>query len=286
MLALMTRKAMPANRLAGAIEESGSALELLAEIDRGDAGRLFRVEDKHFSLDELVELVIEYEGAGIDLATVLDVSYPANLRLVYDRPAALFVRGHLLESDERSVAIVGTRKASDSGLEQARLIARDLVGAEYVVASGLAAGIDTAAHTATLDAGGRTLAVIGTGLRHAFPKENAGLQERLGRESAVISQFWPGQEPRRWTFPERNAVMSGLARATVVVEAGNTSGARMQARLALEHGRPVFLTRATLRYEWAQMYANERPSTYVIESGDEVVEHLDRLYADQLELTG
>jgi DNA processing protein len=115
--------------------------------------------------------------------------------------------------------------------------------------------------------------------------KNTDLQDELGRESAVISQFWPGQEPRRWTFPQRNAVMSGFARATVVVEAGNTSGARMQARLAIEQGRPVFLLRSLLRHQWAQTYAHERPSTYVVETSEEVVQHLDRLYADDLVLT-
>jgi DNA processing protein len=195
----------------------------------------------------------------------------------------LFVRGALDARDERSVAIVGTRKASERGVAQAQAIARDLVAADYVVVSGLAAGIDTAAHTATLETGGRTVAVLGTGLRHAFPKANAELQDRLSRESAVLSQFWPGQEPRRWTFPQRNAVMSGFARATVVVEASHTSGARMQARLALEHGRPVFLLRSLLEHKWAQGY-RDRPGVYVVDEGTEIVAHLERLYAEQLTL--
>lgn len=108
----------------------------------------------------------------------------------------------------------------------------ELVDARYVVVSGLAAGIDTASHLATLEAGGRTVAVIGTGLRHAFPQQNAELQRRLGAESAVLSQFERNQEARKWTFPMRNVVMSGIARATVVVEVTYTSVARMQARLA------------------------------------------------------
>lgn len=284
VLALMARRVLPWNRLAGAIEERGSALALLGDLeDRDD--RLFTVDDRRLTLDELEGQVLAYENEGINLATVLDAFYPANLRMVHDRPPALFVRGALLGTDERSVAVVGTRKATPAGLERAKAVAEDLAGAGYAIASGLAAGIDTAAHQATLDAGGRTIAVIGTGLRHSFPKQNAALQDRLGRESAVISQFWPGQEARRWTFPQRNAVMSGFARATVVVEAGNTSGARMQARLAIEHGRPVFLLRSLLAYEWAQMYAEERPSTYVVDSGEEVLGHLERLYSDELALT-
>jgi DNA processing protein len=150
--------------------------------------------------------------------------------------------------------------------------------------SGLAAGIDSAAHRAALDAGARTIAVIGTGLHHTFPKENAELQDRLCGEHAVISQFWPDQGPRKHTFPMRNAVMSGIARATVVVEASFTSGARMQARLALEHGRPVVLLKSLLdAHEWAREYA-ELPGVYVVEHIAEVVDQLDGLYSPRLSL--
>jgi DNA processing protein len=285
VLALMTRRAVEWNRLAGAIEETGSALALLEEQEDSEDARLFEVEGARVTLDQLEEQVISYEQEGIKLVTVLDAAYPMNLRMVHDRPPALFVRGNLIAEDERSAAVVGSRKASAAGLEKAAEIARDLVASDYVVFSGLAAGIDTASHQATLAAGGRTVAVIGTGLRHNFPKQNAALQERIGRESAVISQFWPGQEPRKWTFPQRNAVMSGLARATIVVEAGNMSGARMQARLAIEHGKPVFLLRSLLRHQWAQTYAESRPSTYVVDGGEEIIGHLERLYSDELALT-
>lgn len=285
VLALMARRRVHWSRLAGSIEEFGSALGLLEELEEANDPRLFPVEGVAVTLDQLEERVIAYEGEGIRLITVLDAGYPMNLRMVHDRPPALFVRGALVPADERSVAVVGSRKASDEGLEKAAEIARDLVARDYVVVSGLAAGIDTAAHRGALDAGGRTVAVIGTGLRHSFPKQNAELQERTARESAVISQFWPGQEPRRWTFPQRNAVMSGFARASVVVEAGNKSGARMQARLAVEHGRPVFLLRSLLRHEWAKTYAEDRPGTYVVDGGEEVVAHLERLYSTELALT-
>ena len=127
------------------------------------------------------------------------------------------------------------------------------------------------------------MAVIGTGLRETFPKANAPLQERLGREHLVLSQFLPDQGARPRTFPQRNAVMSGFARATVVVEASHTSGARMQARLALEHGRPVFLLRSLLSHQWARGYA-ERPGVYVVETGHDVVSHLERLYSQELSL--
>jgi DNA processing protein len=285
VLALMARRErdLPWNRLAGAIEEEGSALQLLERLDAHAPNRLFDVEKQKMSLDELEDRIHAWDDEGIHVVTVLDDAYPLNLRMVHDRPPSLFVRGCLDERDVRSVAVVGTRKATARGIEQATAITRGLVAAGYTVVSGLAAGIDTAAHTAALDAGGRTVAVIGTGLRQQFPKTNAELQARIGGEHAVISQFWPGQEPRPWTFPQRNAVMSGFARATVVVEASHTSGARMQARLALEHGRPVFFPTSMLEHQWAQTYQSHE-SVYVVSDGGEVVSHLERLYSSQLDL--
>ena len=144
--------------------------------------------------------------------------------------------------------------------------------------SGLAAGIDTAAHEAALAAGGRTVAVIGTGLRHSYPPENAALQRRIAAEGAVVSQFWPDAPPSRTTFPLRNAVMSGLALGTVVVEASFRSGARLQARLALAHGRPVFLWRAVLDEPWAREVA-QRPGVHVIDEPAQVMETVERLNA-------
>lgn len=283
VLALNARRDLPWSRVAGMVEEEGSALALLTRLEAESGPMLFEAE-RAVSLDSVQDRLDEWRAEGMHVITVLDENYPLNLRLVHDRPAALFVRGQLREEDERSVAVVGTRKPTDEGLEQARQIARGLGAADYVVVSGLAEGIDTAAHTATLDEGGRTVAVIGTGLREAFPARNAPLQARLGEESAVLSQFWPDQGARKHTFPMRNAVMSGFARATVVVEAKGRSGARMQARLALEHGRPVFLLRSLLAHDWAQDYA-ERPSTYVVDEAAEIVDRLDRLYSDDLTLT-
>jgi DNA processing protein len=275
----LTSRGLPWYRVAGEIEDAGSALALLKALDDSANDRLFVVDEAKVTLDQLENQVLAWELEGIKLITVLDPEYPANLRMVHDRPPVLFVRGELSDQDARSVAVVGTRRASERGLDLARAVARDLIEADYVVVSGLAAGIDTAGHTAALEAGGRTVAVIGTGLRESFPKQNAALQARIAQEAAVISQFWPGQGARKWTFPERNAVMSGFARATVVVEASRTSGARMQARLALEHGRPVFLLRSLVdEHEWAQTYGGY-PGVYVVATGAEVIEHLDRLYA-------
>ncbi len=162
------------------------------------------------------------------VVSVLDDSYPHQLRGIHNRPALLFTEGQ----------------------------PQALIGAPGVaIFSGLAAGIDTAAHQEALRVGIRTVAVFGTGLRSVFPKANASLARDIVRaDGALVSQFLPTQHAAKWTFPTRNITMSGLSVATVVVEAGETSGARMQARVALEHGRAVFLLQSLVdEHEWARV---------------------------------
>ena len=174
--------------------------------------------------------------------------------------------------------MVGTRNATPEGLARTAAIVKHLVAQNFTVVSGLAAGIDTAAHTAALDAGGRTVAVIGTGLSHAYPPQNARLQRRIADQHAVISQFEPQTPPSRETFPARNATTSGLALATVIVEANYRSGTRGMAHRALNHGRPVFLTPALLEQPWARDLAR-RPGVHVAASPDAITETVDRLTA-------
>jgi DNA processing protein len=192
---------------------------------------------------------------GIALTTVLDEDYPANLRLIFNLPPFLFYRGSLQPDDARAVAVVGTRQPTREGLHRARELARGLSAAGVTVLSGLARGIDSAAHEATLDAGGRTIAVLGTGIRRTYPPENAELAERIAAAGALVSQFWPDTPPRSDTFPRRNVVTSGMGQGTVVIEASSTSGAKMQARLAIEHGKRVFLLASLVAtHQWAQNY--------------------------------
>ena len=218
-----------------------------------------------------------WSAAGMNLVTVLEPGYPPNLRAVHDRPPMVFVAGRLMAADARAVAVVGARKATHDGTKKAGVIAEHLVDSGFTVVSGLAAGIDTAAHTAALARGGRTVAVIGTGLARSYPPENQALQRRIASECAVISQFWPDAPPSRRSFPMRNAVMSGITLATVVIEASDTSGARMQARLALAQGRPVFLLASLVeRQPWAREYAG-RPGTHVVRSPGEITTVVERL---------
>jgi DNA processing protein len=200
-------------------------------------------------------------AVGADLVTVLDGdAYPANLRLVPNLPPFLFTLGSAVQhQDIRAVAVVGTRDASVDGIDAAGLLARLLAEHQVTVVSGLAAGIDTAAHRATLDAGGRTIAVIGTGITRSYPRQNQALQTEIAERGTVVSQFWPSSPPATWTFPRRNVVTSGISQGTVVIEATSTSGAKMQARLALEHGKRVFLVhKLVTRERWAQDYVAKR----------------------------
>jgi DNA processing protein len=178
---------------------------------------------------------------GIRALTLLDDDYPTNLRHVADPPPVLFLRGKLRAEDARAVALVGTRRATAYGHSVAERLARDLVGAGITVVSGLAKGVDTAAHQAAVAAGGRTLAVLGNGLDQVYPPENGGLAQRIVESTAgaLVSEFAPGVPPDAVNFPRRNRIISGLSLATVIVEAGEKSGALITADFALEQGRDV-----------------------------------------------
>ena len=167
-------------------------------------------------------------------------------------PPIVFTRGRV-EPDTQSVAIVGSRAASRQGVNIAASLARGLSERGYTIVSGGARGIDAAAHEAALAVGGRTVAVLGTGVRVYFPTENRELHDRIAREGLVLSQFWPDEDGSKTSFPERNGTMSGYVTATVVVEARERSGTRIQARNAVEHGRAVLLTDAVVQGNtWAR----------------------------------
>jgi DNA processing protein len=227
--------------------------------------------DTDHALLQASEDIARWRGADFTFLTFRDAQYPARLREVHQMPPVLFTRGQLLP-DDCGVCVVGSRNASTEGLSFARATASALVAQGLTVVSGLAAGVDTAAHQAALESGGRTVAVIGTGIQRAYPAENAGLQERIAADGLVVSQFWPDAAPTKQSFPMRNAVMSAYGLATVVVEAGETSGARIQARLAVEHGRPVILTRAVAAATtWGQALVG-RPGVHVADNPAQVID--------------
>jgi DNA processing protein len=189
--------------------------------------------------------------------------YPARLRDARDPVELLYFQGWWSYVESPSVAVVGARKASEEGIRRARRLARELVEDGWTVVSGLAAGIDTAAHTAALDAGGRTVAVIGTPLSEVYPRENRELQRRIARDFLVISQVPVYRHSRqdwrlnRHFFPARNVTMAALTEATVIVEASDTSGTLTQARAALAQGRRLFILESCF-----QVPGLTWPSTY------------------------
>jgi DNA processing protein len=168
--------------------------------------------------------------------------YPTNLRHTQHPPPALMIRGDITEDDALSVAIVGTRRATGYGKAVARKLAQAFSEAGLTVVSGAAFGIDAEAHRSALEAGGRTIAVLGSGLDRPYPASHRGLLERVAESGAVVSQFALGTKPDWWNFPLRNHVIAGLARAVVVVEAPDKSGSLLTANLAAEEGRHVFAT--------------------------------------------
>lgn len=268
LVALMRRGV---GALAARVEEAGGAVAVLESLS---ADRLFAGDD----LDPVISEVEGWKRQGWRLLSVMDPDYPTNLRGVFDRPALLWVDGALVGRDGRSVAVIGSRAASSGAVAAARAWCERLVADGFTVVSGLALGIDAAAHRAVINAGGRTVAVIGTGIGRCYPPEHASLQARVASSGAVVSQFWPLDEGNRASFPARNATMSGLALGTVVIEASERSGARIQCRQALAHGRPVFLREPVLEAGWARELAR-RPGVHVVREPAEVTAIVDRLSA-------
>jgi DNA processing protein len=283
LVALLRRGDRSWPELTDQAETVGSARDVLeSALDASGQAALFDTAPA-VDLESVAEEIAAWEREGMRLVTILDEEYPLYLRLVHQRPPFLFMRGATLEDDLR-VAVVGTRNPTPEGVSHARAIAGGLAERGVSVVSGLAAGIDTAAHGSALAVGGRTVAVIGTGLRRSYPTQNARLQHEIAERGLILSQFWPDSPPSKASFPMRNAVMSGYSLATVVVEAAYRSGARMQARLALEHGRRVFLMRSLMTHEWAREYAS-RPNTTIIDGPDDVFRELGSLVPITGELT-
>src|SRR3989338_5291208 len=169
-----------------------------------------------------------------------DAGPPAWLRAPSGPPAVLYCDGRIEPKDRQAVAIVGARRATPYGLRITETLARELSGAGFTIVSGLARGIDAAAHRAALDAGGRTIAVLGGGLDINYPPEHGRLREEIAGCGAVLTEFPAGTPPKPSHFPQRNRIISGLSLGVVVVEAAEDSGSLITARFALEQGREVF----------------------------------------------
>jgi len=217
----------------------------------------------------------ELERRGFQVLSLYDPAYPALLKVIEDPPPVLFVRGSLQPADDWAVAVVGSRRSSAYGRLVAEDLSRQLVSYGLTVVSGLAPGIDTAAHQGALRAGGRTLAVLGCGLDVCYPRENRALADAIAERGALISEFPLGTPPEAWHFPARNRIISGLSRAVVVIEAPLNSGALITADFALEQGREVLAVPGNVNnWRHAGCHRLIKEGARLVEEARDVVEAL------------
>ena len=198
---------------------------------------LLRRKPVQYPIERELELIQEY---GCQVLTLYDTAYPALLKEIDTPPIVLYIRGELTPEDSLSLALVGSRDAKDYGRKASYRLSYQLAQRGLTIVSGLAKGIDTAAHRGALESGGRTVAVMGSGLSFVYPATNTDLAEKITESGALISEFPMETKPKPNNFPRRNRIISGLTLGTVVVEASNRSGALITARLAGEQGREVF----------------------------------------------
>ncbi len=213
--------------------------------------------------------------SSVRIVTTAMSEYPSNLRAIDRRPEVLYLAGDITSADAQAVAVVGTRQASGHATAAARSLSAELAQAGYTIISGLARGIDAASHEGALEAHGRTIAVLGTGIDVVFPEENVHIAARARSHGALVSQFPPGSPPAKDTFPARNATISGLALGSVIIDAEERSGTRIEANFSLAQGRPVFLWEPVIgRRAWARDFS-VTPDVHFVGSANEIRQHLE-----------
>src|SRR5262245_8448361 len=208
------------------------------------------------------------EELGVEVVTIEDEHYPSLLREIHDPPIALYLRGNLQKaSSQPCLAVVGSRRASTYGINAAISISRELAEHGFTIVSGMARGIDAAAHRGALEGGGMTIAVVGTGLESTYPREHKNLEDEIIANGAVISEFPLGTPPLPQNFPYRNRVLSGLSLGVLIVEAAEHSGSLITARLAGEQGREVFAVPGNITSQ------TSFGPNYLIKDGAKLVQH-------------
>jgi len=255
-------------------------------IDQQDRGLFFSSVARLLSVNQrkVAEVYNRYLGAfesfeqEYQILFRKDLGYPTNLARTPGPPWFLFCQGDPRLFDFKGIAVVGSRKASELGAMRAQKLAMLLVANGYVVVSGLAEGIDTAAHRGAISAGGKTIAVIGTPLDKVYPRMNDALQKAIAQRHLLVSQFPFGHPVRKFNFPNRNYTMSGISYATVIVEASETSGALIQARQCMAQGRHLFILKNLLQrseLKWPHRFVER--GAYVVQRIEDVPEHLGLL---------
>lgn len=223
--------------------------------------------------------------AGIDIVTVDCAGYPERLRNLDARPPVLYIKGKAETGAGLSIAIVGTRKCTSYGKDMAFELGRDLSRAGVTVISGLAHGIDTYAHKGALDGGGRTIAVLGSGLNCVYPAINLKLSEDIAAAGALMSEFPLNAGPEKWTFPRRNRIISGLSYGVVVIEAPEGSGALITVTNALEQGREVFAVPGNVKSRLSKGgHKLLREGACLVESAEDILSEF-QLRHEQVELS-
>ena len=224
---------------------------------------------------EIDEEIERARDAGIAIVPFTNPNYPARLRTIADPPPFLYVKGNILTDDDKAVAIVGSRSASEYGRRVARDLSRGLVSLGFTVVSGMARGIDGSAHESALQAGGRTIAVLGSGVERAYPAEHETLYRRIGENGAVLSELPIGTRPLAFNFPARNRLISGLSLGVVVVEATEKSGSLITATLAVEQGREVFAVPGEVGSSRSRgAHRLIRQGAKLVESVDDIIEEI------------
>ena len=239
-------------RLKKLLEEHGSIEEVCRVLDA--------------PLNKAEEEIEKADKKNIKILSKEDKEYPELLKQIHDPPPVIYVKGELLEKDKNAIAIVGTRNPSKYGIETTRQLAKELASLGITIVSGLALGIDAAAHRGALEAGGRTIAVLGCGADRIYPIENAELYHNV---SAIVSEYPIGFQQEKWTFPQRNRIISGLSLGVIIIEGGYKSGAMITAKEALDQGREVFAVPQNIDSELG------RGPHWLIKQGAKLVESIE-----------
>lgn len=188
----------------------------------------------------LVELTNKINSQNFGIITVLDENYPERLKYIYDKPIVLYTKGNYKEEDNLAIGIVGSRKATAYGKWACEKFTKELVSMGVTIVSGLALGIDSVAHKSAIEAGGRTIGVLGNGIDITYPKKNCTLYNEVAKNGIVVTEFPIGTQPFSYNFPQRNRIISGLSMGVIVIEAKEKSGSLITAHLALDQGKEVF----------------------------------------------
>lgn len=235
------------NKTIDNLEKHFGQIQYLWDASNSDINKLDFLNDK-IKLEIIKNRNMEYyskqrhkiQQLGLKVITIHDDDYPEGLKTVHNYPKVLYIKGEIKEEDKLSIAIVGSRKATAYGRWAASKFAEELSQMGITIVSGMARGVDTLAHLGAIQAKGRTLAILGSGIDVIYPKSNSQLYYDISSNGAVISEFPPGTEPLPYNFPQRNRIISGMSLGVVVIEAGEKSGSLITAQHAMEQGKDIF----------------------------------------------